>query len=450
MPQTRSQTVQEASAHQKKESDSRDTTPALLGHDNPSHYSGTHSSAEHSGTHDEVDLIGVITEFRDYMEKVQHRIGGQPHESRSKKLDTLGLLPLVGHITEIMQHRVISDLEDEEYRLKAEILERSNRVFSRGDPGLPLIILDTFKVLINRPSFYINSTMLHFALPDVQWTSSLQWTMSNTWGAIWKMLPEDTDGILARMQENIYFEAFKPCDVPYLEIYLPRVIISATVLPIAFDFDHCTINFLGDDKIQQCIADLQKSIIDNTDTTPSDVHNFRAYTMFALRKNPQRFELERAKTIDALARTLHTYLRPLGTIERMEDHLRDVIRHAAETGLELAQFKVYAVVRRNGCRPGDHFDPRLMTAAYIPPRKGMESESELVTAGARVAIVLSPLLVQNVHNYYGQRCDVENMEVNELSNYILEKGNVVCYIVKEGRDGEKSVEFPMDAAKEVL
>ncbi|RPB18869.1 hypothetical protein L211DRAFT_843165 [Terfezia boudieri ATCC MYA-4762] len=392
-----------------KDSDSKDTTPALLGHGNPSHYSGTHSSAEHSSTHGEVDLVGIITEFRDYMEKVQHRIGGQPHETRSKKLDTLGLLQLVGHITEIMPHRVISDLEDEEHRLEEKI----------------------------------------YAM-RLRWTTSLQWTMSNTWDAIWQMLPEDTDGILARMQENIYFEAFKPCDVPHLEIYLPWLIISATVLPIAFDFDHCTINFLGDDKIQQCVAHLQKHIIDNTNTTPSDVHNVRAYAMFALRKNPQPFEPERAERIDALARTLHNYQRPLGTIKglRMEDHLRDVIRHAAETGLELAQFKAYAVVRRNGCRPGDHFGPRLMTAYSIPPRDGMESE--LVKAGARVAIVLSPLLVQGIHNGCGQRYDVENMEANELSRLILKKGKVVCYIVKEGRDGEKSVEFSMEAAEEVL
>ncbi|RPB18873.1 hypothetical protein L211DRAFT_853722 [Terfezia boudieri ATCC MYA-4762] len=172
--------------------------------------------------------------------------------------------------------------------------------------------------------------------------------------------------------------------------------------------------------------------------------------MFALRKNPQRFEPERAKRIDALARTLHNYVRPLGAIEglRMEDHLRDVIRRTAETGLELAQFKAYPVVRRNGCRPGDHFDPRLMTAFSIPRMDGMESE--LVKAGARVAIVLSPLLVQGIHKGCGQRYDVENMEANEVSRLILKKGNVVCYIVKEGRDGEKSVEFHMEAAEEVL
>ncbi|RPB18874.1 hypothetical protein L211DRAFT_853723 [Terfezia boudieri ATCC MYA-4762] len=194
MPQTRSQTVQKASVHQKKDSDSKDTTPALLGHGNPSHYSGTHSSAEHSSTHGEVDLVGIITEFRDYMEKVQHRIGGQPHETRSKKLDTLGLLQLVGHITEIMQHRVISDLEDEEHRLEEKIYAMRLRVWNRGDPGLPETPnLNAYKSLINVPSFHITSVMLNFALPDVQWTTSLQWTMSNTWDAIWQMLPEDTE-----------------------------------------------------------------------------------------------------------------------------------------------------------------------------------------------------------------------------------------------------------------
>ncbi|KAF8428400.1 hypothetical protein BGX38DRAFT_1334680 [Terfezia claveryi] len=468
MPQTRSQTLKKASGHQKKvilnsipsldyhnvvdiyhtqESDSRETTPALP------HYSGTHSSAEHSSTQDEVDLIGIITEFKDYMEKVQLRIGGQPHESRSKKLDTIGLLQLVGHIIKIMQHRVISDLEDEEHRLKAKFLVMRERLSTLGDPGLPSTpSLNTYRLILGSPYASITAMMLTLFPRDVQWTNRLQWTMSNTWDAIWKMLPEDTDGILARIQENIYLEAFKPCDIPDLEIYLRTLIISATVLPIAWDFDHHTINFLGDDKIQQCVAYLQKSMIDNTDTTHTayDVHCVRAYAIFALRKDPQRFESERAKRVDALARSLHDYLRPLGIIEglRLEDYLRDAINCAAATGLELAQFKCFAAARRNGCRPGDPFDPRLMTARFIFP--GSVKESELVKAGARVALVLSPPFVQMRYDLFGQPRGVETLEGEELSAFTLQKGDVVCYIMKEGRDGGKSVEFPMEEEEVVM
>ncbi|KAF8428402.1 hypothetical protein BGX38DRAFT_1147024 [Terfezia claveryi] len=448
MPQTRSQTVKKASRHQKKESDARETTPALP------HYSGTHSSAEHSSTHDEVDLIGIITEFMDYMEKVQHRIGGQSHESRSKNFHTLGLVQLIGHITEIMQHRVISDLEDEEHRLKAKLEVMRERLSTLGDPGLPSTpSLDTYKAMIGSLYASITAMMLTLFPRDVQWTKRLQWTMSNTWDAIWQMLPEDTDGILDRIQENIYLEAFKPCDIPDLEIYLRLLIISATVLPIAWNFDHYTINFLGDDKIQQCVAHLQKSLIDNTHTTPYDVHCIRAYAIFALNKDPQRFEPERAKRVDALARTLHDYLRALGIIEglselSLEVYLRDAINYAAATGLQLAQFKCFGVARRNGCRPGDPFDPRLMTARFILP--GSVKESELVKAGARVALVLSPPFVQMRYDLYGQPRHVETLEGEELNAVTLQKGDVVCYIMKEGRDGGKSVEFPMEEEEVVM
>ncbi|KAF8440654.1 hypothetical protein BGX38DRAFT_1144520 [Terfezia claveryi] len=446
MPQTRSQSMKKASANKNKESDSRETTPALPGR------SGTHSSAELSSTHDEVDLLGIITEFKNYMEKVQHRIGGQPHESRLKNLDTLGLLQLVGHITEIMQHRVISDLEDEQRQLKEKIWVRGQRIWTGGDPGLPSTPdVDEYTLILKSPSSMITSLILgSYCSPDVQLTTSLQWTMSNTWDAIWQMLPEDADGILARTQENIYLEAFKPCDVPDLEIYLPWLMISATVLPIAWDFDHYTINFLGDDRIQQCVAHLQKSIIDNTDTTPYDVHRVRAYAMFALRNDSQQFETERAKRVDALACTLHDYLRPLGIIEglRLEDDLRGIINCAVASGLELAQFKCFGVARRNGCRPGDLFDPRLMIAQSIRPES--DEESGLVKAGARVAIVLSPLFVLKTYKISGQPNDVENMEDKHLSRLTLLKGVVVCYIMKEGRDGGKSVEFPRMEEEEVV
>ncbi|RPB28782.1 hypothetical protein L211DRAFT_844860 [Terfezia boudieri ATCC MYA-4762] len=440
MPQPRLQTGKESSVYQKEhtqESNSRETTPTHPGHGNPSHYSGTHSSsAEHSSTLEEVDLVGITTEFQEYMENIRHRIDRQPHDSLWEGFSTLGLWQVVGSIIEFSQYQVISDLEDEELRLKTKLAAMWERL---GDPGIPATPdLDTYKMILYAPCGIITNMVLKFSPRDVQWT------MSNTWDAIWQMFPEDTEGILACIQENIYLEAFKPCDVPDLEIYLPRLIISATVLPIAFDFDHYTIQFLGDDKIQQCLANLQKSIIDNTDTMPYDVHCVRAYAIFALRKDPQRFERERAKSVDALARTLHGYLRPLGIIEglklKFDLHLRDAINCAAETGLELAQFRCSAVARKNGCRPGDHFDPRLMTARFICP--GSVMESRLVEEGARVAIVLSPLFVKMRYKRCGQPWDVENMEIQELSRIILQKGNVVCYIMKEGKEGGKSVEFP--------
>ncbi|KAF8428390.1 hypothetical protein BGX38DRAFT_1234184, partial [Terfezia claveryi] len=182
------------------------------------------------------------------------------------------------------------------------------------------------------------------------------------------MLPEDIGGILARTQQNIYSEALKPCDIPYLGTYLPTLIISAAVIPITWDFDHRTLDFLGDDYIQQCVADLHKSINSSNNTT-YDVHCVRAYAVSALMSGNQRFELERAKKIDALARTIHDFLRPLGIIEgsRVEDYLRDAINFAAEAGLTFMQQPIYPLPRRTGCQPGDNFDPRFMIAEGIRP-----------------------------------------------------------------------------------
>jgi len=91
--------------------------------------------------------------------------------------------------------------------------------------------------------------------------------MVNTWDTIWQMLPKDTDGIVARTQENIYCEGLKPCEIPLLEIYLPRLIIVSAVIPIAWDVDNRTLDFLGDDSIQQCLVDLHESTIDDTNAS---------------------------------------------------------------------------------------------------------------------------------------------------------------------------------------
>ena len=173
-----------------------------------------------------------------------------------------------------------------------------------------------------------------------------------------------------------------------------------------------------------------------------DIHCVRAYAIAALLKGNKRFELERAKKIDALAHTLHDYLSPLGVteVEGMEGYLRDAVKSAATSGLTLVQQTICVLPHENGCRPGDVFDPRLMTAEGIRP--GSDEESELVEAGARVALVLSPpfVLLHLLPNV--ARAPKEEVLVNEtLWEAIIRKGNIVCYTMKEGNDGEKLVEI---------
>jgi len=117
----------------------------------------------------------------------------------------------------------------------------------------------------------------------------------------------------------------------------------------------------------------------------------------------------------------------------MEDFLRNAIESAVTLGLELVQRQGRLLPRKNGCRPGDVFDPRLMTAEGI--RAGSAEESKLVKAGGRVAMVLSPpfLLMYYKHGT-SPTWDVETVEVNSaprgdmlLSDLIIRKGNVLCY-----------------------
>jgi len=151
-------------------------------------------------------------------------------------------------------------------------------------------------------------------------------------------------------------------------------------------------------------------------------------------------EPERAKKIDALARTLHDYLRPLGTTEGMEDRLRYAIKVATRSGLELAQQIKHPVASTCGCRPGDDFDPRFMTAKGMPA--GSDKESKLVEAGGRVAMVLSPpFLIMWYENNGNPAWDVETADIGGLSDYVIRKAEVICYTMKEDKDNGKFVEI---------
>ena len=119
--------------------------------------------------------------------------------------------------------------------------------------------MKVFRSLINKPHSYNPFTAARHMSSDVQWTKS------DTWDEIWQILPPDTDGILAHARENILSEVIKPRDIPYLQAYLSTLIINTFVIPIVWDFDHRTLDFLGDD-IQDCLTQLRKSITDNTTT----------------------------------------------------------------------------------------------------------------------------------------------------------------------------------------
>ena len=78
------------------------------------------------------------------------------------------------------------------------------------------------------------------------------------------MLPEDTDGILACTQEHIHSEVL---DNPNLEMYLPMLTISSTVIPIAWDFNNRTFDFLGDDNTRHLLIQLHKPLTDSPKAT---------------------------------------------------------------------------------------------------------------------------------------------------------------------------------------
>jgi len=198
------------------------------------------------------------------MEKLQRGIDGQPSPgrrgSRSQALGTLGLTQRFREIIEAMQHGVISDLEAENRYLNQLNFSLNDRVKTMGNPGLAYTLGEKgWRKVLDIPHGVIKHTLRSFG-PD-----GGEWTMSNNWDTIWQILPENIDGILARTQENIYSEAIKPYDIPLLEIYLPRLIILSAPVPIAWDIDNRTLDFLGDDNIQQCLVDLHKSTIDDTE-----------------------------------------------------------------------------------------------------------------------------------------------------------------------------------------
>jgi hypothetical protein len=211
-----------------------------------------------------IQFSGVITQFKDYMEKLQCGIAGQIGpglgDSRSQVLATLGLMQLFGQIIDTMQHRVIADLEAEISNLNGMNFSLNERVTSMGDPGLAYSLgKKGWRNLLDDPHDVIRDTLLACG------SDGGEWTMANTWDTIWQMLPKDTDGIVARTQENIYCEGIKPCEIPLLEIYLPRLIIFCAVIPIVWDVDHRTLDFLGDDDIQQCLVNLHKFTMVDTD-----------------------------------------------------------------------------------------------------------------------------------------------------------------------------------------
>ncbi|RPB18249.1 hypothetical protein L211DRAFT_871870 [Terfezia boudieri ATCC MYA-4762] len=417
--------------------------------------STTESSAKQLSTQKrpcKADYSETIAEFKDYITKLHRRIDAQPSAghggSRSQKVSTLDLMQLFANIVETIQHRVTTDLEDGNRRLREQIAAHNERYISRGgDLGIPEAtpFRDWDKIL-NKPHDYINKAVFTCM------SGGAQWAMSNTWDAIWQMLPEDIGGILAPLRYPIFGDLpsdthhFRCCD------------------SIVWDFDHHTLDFLGDDHIQKCVAHLHKSIntsenlrlvqeADRVAHAAYDVHSVRAYAVSALMRRNQPFELERAKKIDALVRTIHDYLRPLGIIDgsSVEDYLRDAINCAATAGLTFVRDTGYPLPRRTGCQPGDNFDPRLMIAEGIRP--GSAEESRLVEAGARVAIILSPPFLE-MRLYKTYRFPLPNVETTNdeelgTSTQIIRKGNVVCYTMKEGKNDGKSVEFPRMEEEEV-
>jgi len=199
------------------------------------------------------------------MEKMQHSMDTKPGTahggSRSQGLSTLGLGQLFVHIIETMQHRKISELEDQICCFRKRVVDFQKLLLSQGNPGLPETPpARDLKMMLDHPHSCITNAVL------VCMSGGVNLTMPKTWEAIWQMFPEDTDGILARVRENIHSEAIKPYHIQSLKTYLGMLIISSAVIPITWDFDHPTLDFLGDDYIQQCVAHLHKSIIDHSST----------------------------------------------------------------------------------------------------------------------------------------------------------------------------------------
>ena len=155
----------------------------------------------------------------------------------------------------------------------------------------------------------------------------------------------------------------------------------------------------------------------------------------------QGLRLKRKKKIEEFAHTLHHYLSPLKTTEgaMVESHLVDAVFFTTTAGITLAKEESYPVPRRNGCQPGDNFDPRLMIAEGID--EGSDEECQLVEAGGRIAMVLSPPFLRMYFQSIHPVCDVETVEGEMLSQMIIQKGKVLCYTMKEGKDGGKSVEI---------
>ena len=162
--------------------------------------------------------------------------------------------------------------------------------------------------------------------------------------------------------------------------------------------------------------------------------------MLTMLKGSTPLELRRKDKTVELARALYNYLCPLGAIARMEGGLQDVIGYAVCTGLELMYERDFHLPSKNWCRPGDDFDPRLMIAEGILPDS--KKEGELMEAGGRVAMVLSPPYLSLGYKEGGNLdWNVEPTDVTELENILVRKAAVLCYTMKEGKDGGISAEI---------
>ena len=196
------------------------------------------------------------------MGKIQHGIDATPGTANggrySQGLNTLGLGQLFMQIIETMQHRVISKLENDIYVSRNSLVKMNQLAVRLGDPGLPAVLGSKgWKMMLDDPHDSITKAMTPCMSGDARGT------MPSTWEAIWQMFPEDMDGILAHMQKNIHSEVIKPCDIQSLEVYLGILIISSAVIPIVWDFDHRTLDFLGDDKIQQSLKRVHQYVNGN-------------------------------------------------------------------------------------------------------------------------------------------------------------------------------------------
>ena len=199
------------------------------------------------------------------MQKTQRRIDGQSHTgnggSRAQPLGTLHLMQLFGQIMETMQNRVIADLVADYDCLHAKHSELRDEHKTQGDPGLPSCLGRRWWEQRLARAIITIADAVHQHTPE-----SALWTKANTWDAIWEMFPEDTGGILACTQENIHSEVLRPCDIPDLGMHLPKTFFSAAVIPIIWDFDNRTFDFLGNDSTQQSLAQLHKAIRTNNPT----------------------------------------------------------------------------------------------------------------------------------------------------------------------------------------